>query len=482
VSEPFGAFAKKLTTGYVVLAVALIVLVVATTSVLAFILYVGTLNDALGTVAQRATQRALAYERMDRPLGSYAPELAFEIGGPRIVVRIYDDARHLLASSTGGNAATGRFTRAAAAVFGLRPAVVSVPGGTIVIAPDFAGFGHLLARYLAFVLPVGAVAVLAAWLIGRGVTRRAITPLQDVARALHRIAAGNFSPDPLPAEESSLRDLTAAYNEVAFRLTAATVERDRNEMQMRQFIADAGHELRTPLTVVMGYLGILQQGAVGDATGLAHVYETMLGESRRMRDAIDKLILLARLERPAAPRTERVDAAAIANRAADALEPLAGDRIRVRIESAAGVVEADEDELYEAIKNVIENAIRYAPESPVTVDVSGANEHVNVTVQDQGPGMDSQDLEHAFDRFYRGGTRGGEGSGLGLAIAKRAVERIGGTIGIQSRIGAGTRVTISLPHASLANRGVRDVLGAEAQPDEAAGNSREEGKQPNQPG
>jgi two-component system, OmpR family, sensor kinase len=445
VSEPFAAFAKRLTTGYVLLAVALIVLVVATTSVLAFILYVGTLNDAVGTDAERATQRALVYQRLDQPLTAYAPQLAAEIGGPRIAVRVYDDERRLLASSKGANPAAGRFTRAAAAVFGLRPAVVSVPGGTIVVAPDFAGFGHLLSRYLTFVLPVGALAVLAAWLIGRGVTRRAIAPLQDVSRALRRIAAGDFSPQPLPAEASSLRELTAAYNEVAHRLTGSTVERERNELQMRQFIADAGHELRTPLTVVMGYLGILQQGALGDTTGVAHVYETMLAESRRMRDAIDKLILLARLERPAAPRTERVNAAAIAQRAADALEPLAGHRLHVHIQPSPGVVEADEDELYEAIKNVIENAIRYAPDSPVNVDVAGGSDDVTVVVNDRGPGMDSQDLEHAFDRFYRGGARSGDGSGLGLAIAKRAVERIGGKIGIESRVGTGTKVTISLP-------------------------------------
>lgn len=444
-SEPFSPFAKRLTSGYVLLAVSLIVLVVATTSVLAFVLYVGTLNDAIGIEAQRATQRALAYDRLDRPLSVYAPQLAAEIAGPRIVVRIFDDSRRLIASSDGASGVGGNFTRAAAAAFGLRPAVVVVPGGRIVIAPDFAGFGHLLARYLTFVLPVGALAVLAAWLIGRGVTRRAIAPLQNVALALRRIAAGNFAPEPLPAEQSSLRELTAAYNDVAHRLTTATAERERNELQMRQFIADAGHELRTPLTIVMGYLGILQQGAVGDPAAVAHVYETMLGESRRMRDAIDKLILLARLERPAAPHTELVDAAAIAKRAVDALEPLAGDRIQMNLASPPAVVEADDGELYEAIKNIVENAVRYAPESPVTVDISGGNDGVTVAVGDRGPGMDSQDLEHAFDRFYRGGMRSGDGSGLGLAIAKRAVERIGGTIAIESRLGAGTKVTISLP-------------------------------------
>ena len=91
-----------------------------------------------------------------------------------------------------------RVTRAAAAFLGLHPAAVSVSGGTIVVAPDLAGFARLLERYLTFVLPIGALAVLAAWLIGRAITRRAIAPLQDVSAALRRIAAGDFAPEPLP--------------------------------------------------------------------------------------------------------------------------------------------------------------------------------------------------------------------------------------------------------------------------------------------
>ncbi|MGC2406139.1 MAG: HAMP domain-containing sensor histidine kinase, partial [Candidatus Cybelea sp.] len=337
--------------------------------------------------------------------------------------------------------------RAAAAIFGLRPSVVRVAGGTIVIAPDLAGFTRLLARYLAFVIPIGALAVFAAWLLGRAITRRAIAPLREVALALHRIAAGNFAPELLPAGETSLRELTAAYNEVAHRLTTATAERERNELQMRQFVADAGHELRTPLTIVMGYLEILQQGVVGDPDGVARAYETMLGESRRMRDTIDKLIMLARLERPAAPRTTRVDAGTIAKRAADTLEPLAGSG-RIRVVASPAIVEADENELYEAIKNIVENAVRYAPVSPVNVGVTSGDSGISIVVSDRGPGISAQDLEHAFDRFYRGGNRSGEGTGLGLAIAKRAVERIGGTIAIQSRPGTGTTVTISLPRGS----------------------------------
>jgi signal transduction histidine kinase len=134
-------------------------------------------------------------------------------------------------------------------------------------------------------------------------------------------------------------------------------------------------------------------------------------------------------------------------RAAEALEPLAGrDRIVLNVQSATAVVEADESELYEAIKNVIENAVRYAPGSPVVIDVASSDAGVTVTVSDRGPGMEPQDLQHAFDRFYRGTSRSNtEGSGLGLAIAKRAIERVGGAIALVSRPGEGTRVTMTVP-------------------------------------
>ncbi len=449
-TNSFSPFAARLTRGYVLLAVALIVLVVATTSVLAFLLYVGALNESIATYAQRATERAAAYERAGEPPSAYAPKLVNEIGGVRVRVAVYDGEHRLLAErAPRGPLAADRVTRATAAFLGLHPAVVSVPGGTVVIAPDLAGFARLLERYLTFVLPIGALAVVAAWLIGRAITRRAIAPLQEVSAALHRIAGGDFAPEPLASHDNDLRELTAAYNGVAHRLTTATAERDRNEAQMRQFIADAGHELRTPLTIVMGYLDVLDQGVVVDPDGVARVYRTMLAESRRMRASIDKLILLARLERPAASRPERVDVGVVARRAADALEPLAGPgRIALRVPDAPLPINADENELYEAVKNVVENALRYAPGSGVGVDVASAGSRVTLDVSDRGPGMTPQDVEHAFDRFYRGTSRpSGEGSGLGLAIAKRAVERAGGSIALESRPGQGTRVTMSFPSA-----------------------------------
>ncbi|MFY9708928.1 MAG: sensor histidine kinase, partial [Candidatus Cybelea sp.] len=108
-------------------------------------------------------------------------------------------------------------------------------------------------------------------------------------------------------------------------------------------------------------------------------------------------------------------------------------------------VQADRGELAEAVWNVIENALKYAPDAPIHLRASRTNGHATITVRDEGPGMSEAERVHAFERFYRGDQRGEiTGSGLGLAIAKRAVERSGGDISIDSAPGQGTAVTITI--------------------------------------
>jgi len=164
-----------------------------------------------------------------------------------------------------------------------------------------------------------------------------------------------------------------------------------------------------------------------------------------MRRIIEKLILLARLERESEVVNDQIDLNSVAARAVDALRPLAGERLHLAPGGNA-VVFGDDVELYEAVKNVVENAVRYAPASAVEVRVAREGDSAVLEVADQGPGMATIDVEHAFDRFYRGSSHGEvDGSGLGLAIAKRAVERMGGSIGLASGPDLGTTVTMRFP-------------------------------------
>ena len=436
---PFVQFARRLTRGYVVLAVALIALVVGATSTLAFVGYAGYINDAVASTRDRAAAKAANLLAKHETFEQMASQVAGSDRHSRVRVTVFDASHGVVA---GTQEHPGRIASAIADLLDIHSQNVHLAGGTIHIEPDLDSFEALLGRYWLFILPIGAAAVIAAWLIGWRITRRAIDPLVDVTGALHTIAGGDFAPKPVLESNSDLRALTTAYNEVSFRLSAATVEQRRQEAEMRQFIADAGHELRTPLTIFMGYLEALRDGVVTDEPGVARVHETMLDQSRRMRTIIEKLILLARLERDEAVSREPIALGALAARAVDALQSLAGDRIKLAVSTDATIV-GDDDELYEALKNVIENAVKYAPNSPVEVGVVASTSGARIVVSDRGPGMDPVDVEHSFDRFYRGSERANaEGSGLGLAIAKRAVGRAGGTIAVTSKRGEGTSVEI----------------------------------------
>ncbi len=260
-----------------------------------------------------------------------------------------------------------------------------------------------------------------------------LRPLVEVTHALQRFAARDFTPQPIAvAGKSEFDAIALAYNAAATQVASAFAERAQAETQMRQFVADAGHELRTPLTIVLGYIDLLRRKADAGDERSRRIFASISVEGARMRTLIDNLVLLAKMEgadvRPAEPfgLRELVDeivesrAAAVSGRDAEL-------RRRSRRDSSLG----DRTEIYEAIANLVDNAFKYAPGSPVRIVANAAEGGVELTVSDRGPGIHPDDREAIFDRFYRGATRGEvEGSGLGLAIAKRAAERAGGSLTI----------------------------------------------------
>jgi two-component system OmpR family sensor kinase len=440
----FQAFAWRITRGYVALACALVLLVVLVSTLLAFLLYAGTLNEAVTQTARRAADMAAQARMQHLTTAQTASKIVSRLEHGRVQIVAFDDAHHLLAGRLPPPSFGRELLEPFGSLFGAHPQIVRFAGGVLVIAPNLSRFVSVLGWYWSIMIPVGLAAALVAWFAGRNLTRRALDPLESVTSALRRVAAGDFQPEPLANGGRELSALTSAYNDVAHRLTASTAQRREDDARMRQFIADAGHELRTPLTVIMGYLDMLRLGAITDGPTVSRIHETMRDESHRMRAVIEKLILLARLDRAPTQPAKTVDVSAIVRSVAAQLAPLADDRIAVDAPRAAPV-QADESELYEALKNIIDNAVKYAPNSPIEISVD-PGEDVVISVSDRGPGIEAADLPHVFERFYRGNHRhDAEGSGLGLAIARRAIERAGGSIALESSPGTGTRVTVRLP-------------------------------------
>lgn len=319
-----------------------------------------------------------------------------------------------------------------------------VDGGFVAFAPSLALIWVALVPYWQFMISIAVVAILISWLLGRWFSRQALAPLNDVSDALRGLASGEYAQRRfVMAGGDEMASLTSAYNEAAANVAAAMDERLRTEARMRQFVADAGHELRTPLTVIAGYIDVLRRGAVEEPKVAKQILNTMAFEKEHMRSLIDRLMRLARLDSETPPNVQPVDLSELLGSQVDAARRLDATRAIDYSVEGASHIQADRAEIGEAIWNVVENAIKYAPDAAIHLRAYRDDGKTAIVIRDDGPGMTESERLHAFERFYRGDARGEiTGSGLGLAIAKRAVERAGGDIRIDSAPGHGTAVTI----------------------------------------
>ncbi len=321
-----------------------------------------------------------------------------------------------------------------------------IQGGYVRFAPSPALLLTSLEPYWKVVATIAIVAMILSWFIGRFFARQALRPIDEVTSSLQALAAGDFTQRRfVMAGGDEVGTLTEAYNDAVAGVSKAMNERLQVEERMRQFVADAGHELRTPLTVLGGYIDVLRRGAIEEPKVARQILGTMALEKEHMRGLIDRLMRLARLDGEAPPRDEPIDVAELLRSQADAARRL-DDRRQVDYSSdGVSTIRGDRGELGEALWNVVENALKYAPDAPIHLRAGRENGSTVITVRDEGPGMSEGERLHAFERFYRGDVRGEiVGSGLGLAIAKRAVERAGGTIALDSAPGQGTTVVIRL--------------------------------------
>ncbi|HTU71784.1 MAG TPA: HAMP domain-containing sensor histidine kinase [Candidatus Baltobacteraceae bacterium] len=276
-------------------------------------------------------------------------------------------------------------------------------------------------------------------------SKRALAPLYLVLEELESFARGDLRPRRIETTRNDeLGRLASAYNDAVETVDRALAERARAENQMRQFMADAAHQLRTPLTVLRGFIGILRRGDVKSPRDIPRILDTMDRQSAAMAALIKQLMLLQEwVEEPL--DAQPLDAGKLVR---EVVAPLAdanpGRDVRIEVRASARA-KIPRDEITYALTNLVDNALKYAPDGPIVVSVDRDDGHVVITVSDHGPGISGEQLERIFDRFYRGERRDVPGSGLGLAIAKRAVERAKGTLTVQTRPGSGTSFVIVLP-------------------------------------
>lgn len=237
-----------------------------------------------------------------------------------------------------------------------------------------------------------------------------------------------------------------------FRDVTHEVEVDRMKSD---FLATAAHELRTPMASVYGYTELLLTDDFDRATR-HELLQTIYQQTDKLVNIINELLDLARIEsrRGKDFRFGRVALAPLVERA---LAALAVDRgawpVRVLAAADAPAAWGDPDKLYQAILNVLSNAVKYSPEGGeitvrIVADAPGHSGQVGVMVRDHGIGMARAHVARIFERFFRADSSGAiPGTGLGMAIVKEIIDLHRGEVAVQSELGEGTEIGLWLPIA-----------------------------------
>ena len=296
-------------------------------------------------------------------------------------------------------------------------------GWLTVVAPWPGGGGYIFWRLFAQTVILYMVMLAAVLWIARRISR----PLRTLTLAVHDFDPG-AAPTPITEQgPSDVRAVTAAFNDLRLRVTAMLDEKDR-------MLGAIGHDLRTPLAALR-----VRVESVEDEQDRARMADTIA----EMNRTLDDILSLARLGRPSEPVTD-VDLAALVDAVVEDFRDLGED---VTFEEAARLrISLRPSLIRRAIRNLIENAIKYAGAAAVTL--RPGVDAVVISVVDHGPGIPPDRLGDVFVPFTRLETsrnRETGGIGLGLALARAIVEEAGGEIALSNRAIGGLRADITLP-------------------------------------
>ena len=291
-------------------------------------------------------------------------------------------------------------------------------------------------------LLAGAIAALAALIIGLIISRTIYQPVQLVAAAARSVARGALQQRVAVAGSQEARELAQSFNQM-------TEEVERQQTALRDFLANVSHDLQTPLTSINGFSRALMDDIV-DEEGRPNAYRIIEDESRRLLRLVEGLLDLSRIE-AGQVRVERAPVAlgVIMDHIGDLFALRAEElEVNLAVESTdAPDALGDWDRIEQVLGNLVDNALRHTPPGGnVTLSARAESEtSVSISVADTGVGIPEETIPHLFDRYYKSDRPGAQGgTGLGLAIARELVLAQSGEIHVLSSSGIGTTFRVIL--------------------------------------
>ncbi len=280
--------------------------------------------------------------------------------------------------------------------------------------------------------------------IGWIVSGRMLRPLGEISNTVREIQASDLKQRiDLGGPNDELRQLADTFDDMLGRL-------DEAFEGQRQFIHEASHELRNPLAVIRTNLEVTLSDPDASAEDLRHTAEVVERSSERMARLVDDLLVYARKGTLSLER-DPVDVALLIGEAAEEFNASAvAAGVHLVHHAPAGLwVIGDRLALRQALGNLLANAIRYSPEG-TTVRLRGGLDGpwIWMAVEDQGPGIDPENQDRVFQRFWRGNPKEGREqgrSGLGLTIVRQIAEAHGGEVKLVSQVDHGSAFAVWLP-------------------------------------
>lgn len=290
---------------------------------------------------------------------------------------------------------------------------------------------------------IALFSIIAAFLVHKGL-RHIMRPLNELQHAVEKMSDGEYETRVNVSSRDEIGKLSEAFNEMA----AAIQMEDEDK---KTFLATVSHELRTPISYVKGYSEAIQNQFI-DGNERDEAIRLIHREANRMERLTNELLQLARSKK----EQENIDLYPIVLGEAirDSVNLLISQanhkdiHVNVEIDDTL-IVQANEEKLKQILINVIENSIRYSSVKAAIHVLAKAEEgQAVIEIIDKGIGIPIDDLPYITEPFYRvnkARSRADGGSGLGLSIVKDLVKQLGGKLSIQSELGKGTTVTITIP-------------------------------------
>jgi signal transduction histidine kinase len=285
--------------------------------------------------------------------------------------------------------------------------------------------------------------------------KRIMQPIEKLKDGVGQIAKGNYDVRIENEIDNEIGMLIYDFNEMAETLSQAERMKQEYEENRKALIANISHDLKTPITSINGYIEALVDGVVTSPDKVNNYLKIIHNNTTYINNLIDDLFLFSKLDMQKLDfNYEKVKIRSFMSDLMEEFNFILSERnIKFGFEdnlSKELEVNIDRKRIYQVIRNVIGNAVKYGNQQELTIEVnlSSDDKYIKIEVKDNGPGIPKDKLQHIFNRFYRIDTERTKdfmSTGLGLAIAKEMIEAHGGRIYVTSIIGHGSTFTIQLP-------------------------------------